>query len=290
MPRLSVALLAAIALLGSTAYAQADVVDDNVSIVSRQAGDAVLFARAADGDLHMRQGIDGTWVSLGVPVSSGPSATVRPDGSIEVYARGPDSRLGFVKIRGTAASGWNALPELGTVSSGPAAGGRRGSDELNLFARGDDGVLTGCRRRGNQPFAMPCTRFGAIVGAPATASRRDTFLHLAARGTDDNLYTYQQDGDAAWRGPEDFKQPITAAPAMITDPNDTTLLFFVRNGNRGFSTRFYSEASGLGEWRQVDPRPLDSAVSGVDAGNALYAVARSGDDVLVKPFEGAWGA
>jgi len=291
MPCLRLALLVVAALLSAAAPAAADVVDDNVSIVSRQSGDAVLFARAADGALHMRQGIDGTWVSLGVPITSGPSATVRPDGSIEVYARGPDSRLGHVTVRGSSASPWKALPELGTVSSGPAAGVRRGTDELDLSARGDDGNLYVCSRSGNGPFAMPCTRFGAIVGAPATASRRPDFLDVYVRGTDDNLYAYYRENrSTAWQGPLSIDQRITAAPGLFTFPSNSSLSIFVRNAGRGFSQRFFADpGGGFDTWREIDPRPIDSAVAGVDAQTATYAVARSGSDVLVKTFQGAWG-
>ncbi len=91
--RLGVMLGCLSAAFAFSAPAGADVVDDHLAAVSRGAGDVVVFARGADGQTYVREGIDGTWASLGGQAMSGPAARVRQDGSLDLYVRGMDEAI-----------------------------------------------------------------------------------------------------------------------------------------------------------------------------------------------------
>ena len=284
MRRLSTLLCGLALALGAAAPAAAEVVDDNLAVTVR-GGTLVVFARGEDGTLHMRNGVDAPWASLGVKVSSGPSATTLADGSILVFARAMDERVTYATVRDGSVSSWQALD--GTVASAPAAGLRRGTDTVDLFVRSDTGRLLH-RTRTAGAWSSSSALDAVIVGAPATASRKSNFVDAYVRGTDDNLYANWYD-QGTWNGPLSIEKTITAAPSVSALPGSESMNVFVRDQNRALSQRtFHAERSGFGPWTQVDPRPITSAPASVAGAGGVHVLARDGDDVLLKTNDGDW--
>lgn len=233
----------------------------------------------------MRTGVDGTWSRTGVKASSGPSATVTPDGTVMLFVRGLDNRVAYASLRGST---WSGVEQLdGTITSAPAGGQRRGTNVIDLFVRGDDGNLYHRIRQSDGTWTPFGSLGGPIVDGPATASRRDNFVDVYVHGTDGSTYAKYNDGtDAGWQGFLDVEKQTLTAPGLLAPPGSNNLEVLVRSTDRALWRRTFAEpGNGFGPWAQVDPQRLDSAPAGAAADGRLYVFARSGGDVLVKTID-----
>lgn len=285
MTRLRPALLAVLALLCFAAPATADVVDDRIAAVSRTGGELLLFARGDDGALHVRSGLDGSWSSLGVPISSGPAAVVRNDGTVDVVARAPDRTLTYASLRGATWSEWRTLG--GTVLSAPALVARQGTETIDLFVRGDDsGLYQRSFTPGGGWGAGVGLGAGEILSAPSAVSRRPNYLDVYVHGVGGGVFVRGYDGQA-WGPYIDTEGGVktNAAPFALRVPNADHLIM-ARGLDGSFNERRWEEdQSAYGPWTRIDARPISSAPSAVVDGQGDTVIfAREGEDVLTRTF------
>jgi len=275
-----------LALAGAPSAAA--VVDDNLAAVSRAPGDVLVFARGADGTLHVRTGIDGTWSSTGKEITSGPSATVRPDGTVEVFARGIEDRIVHASMKGSTWSEWQTLD--GTVTSAPAVGQRRGTGIVDLFVRSDDGRLHHRTWNADRTWSSYVSLGGDPVGAPSTASRLDNFIDVYVQGPGNGTFLRYFDGER-WSEFLDYGRATLSSPGIVAPPKAKNLHVFIRGRERGLNLRSHLDPPNeSNEWSLVDPRPFTSAPAPVADGDRLHVFARDDDQVIVKTKDGDWSA
>ncbi|HEX8104350.1 MAG TPA: hypothetical protein VF533_17170 [Solirubrobacteraceae bacterium] len=288
MLRALAALLLVLAVTAVPAPAWADVVDDHPAIVARSPGDLVLFARGADGAVYVREGLDGApWVSIGGEATSGPAAMVRPDGTLDVFVRGPgDAAWHASRARGGTWTPWESLG--GVLISGPGATARLGTDTIDLFGVGTGSNLHHKAWNPRDGWSAWGNLGGGIGAAPSPVSRKTGWLDTYVRGTDSTIYNKSYT-NGAWTDFDDVAGKTLSAPSAITRGN-ANLDVFVRGTDRGLHQKYFIEGSGYSDWFQVDPKPLDSGPAAVaDGPNRVHVLARGGGDVLVKSWESGKG-
>lgn len=277
-------LSAALAFAGS---ASADVVDDNLAAVSRAAGDVVVFARGADGATYVREGIDGTWASLGGEATSGPAAAVRQDGTLDLYVRGTDEAIHH-KSRPKGGD-WTAWESLGGVTStGPGTSARVGTDTVDLFVGGGDRALYHKAWNPRNGWSGWASVGGAISSAPSPVSRKTGWIDTYVRGLDNRIYNKSWT-NGAWTPYDDVMGHTLSAPSAITRSSGN-LDVFVRGTDRGLHQRSFIEGSGYTAWGRIDGRELTSGPAAVaDGPSRVHVFAYEGTDVLVKSWAAGSG-
>ena len=284
--RTCVLVLAAL-LAAFASPARGDVVDDNLAAVARAPGDLVLFARGADGAVYVREGLDGSWVSIGGDATSGPAAMVRPDGTMDVFVRGPGDAIWHTsRTRGGSWVAWESLG--GVLISAPGATARVGTDTIDLFAAGTNQALYHREFNPRDGWSRWSSLGGAIAAAPSPVSRKTGWLDTYVRGTNATLYNKSYT-NGSWTDFDDVDGQTLSAPSAVTRSYGN-LDVFVRGTDRGLYQRSFVEGGGYSAWFLVDPRPLGSGPAAVaDGRDRLHVLARDGADVIVKSWQAGIG-
>ena len=286
MKRLVPALLLAALVLATPA--RADVYDDNPAAASRGPGDMVVLARGADGAIYERHLVPGAWTpwtSLGGQASSGPAIAAYGN-EMHAFVASTSGVPYENVLRAGAWVGWTALD--GTISSAPAAVARRGTNILDLSARGTNNAVY---HRAFQPGAgwSPWAYLGGnLTSAPALNSQDPGILNVWHRGTDGQLVQKAWTG-SAWTDFGFLGGTIIGAPAVVSRMQNHVDVF-ARGPSGALYQRYWQGSQGWSNWFLVDPTPIDSTPAvASDTANHLVMFARSGATMLVKEWNGAAG-
>ena len=282
-----IALATVVAALGGAGSATADVVDDNLAAVARSEGDVVVFARGADEAVYVREGVNGTWTSIGGQATSGPAAATRPDGTIDVYVRGTDDAVHHIfKPKGGSWSPWESLG--GQASTGPGATARVGTDTLDLFVGGTNRALHHKHWNPREGWSGWGSLGGEIFGSPSPVSRKTGWLDVYVRGVQNGIFNKSYT-NGAWVEYDPVGGATLSAPSAITRANGN-LDVFVRGTDKALHQRYFIEGSGYSEWFRVDARQMSSGPAAVaDGPNRVHVFARDGGDVMVKSWAAGSG-
>jgi hypothetical protein len=282
--RAAAALACLLAGLAAAAPASADVVDDHLAAVSRGPGDVVVFGRGADGAIYFRRGIDGTWVSMGGQATSGPTATVRPDGRIEVFARGTDDGIQQATIGSGSVGPWRAVG--GRSATGPGVVQRRGRNELDLFYVLADQHMVHRFSNPDGSWSAEEDLGPAVASAPAPSSRLTNYLDVFVRGTTDEIFNKSYT-TTSWTPYSSVEGFTLSAPSAVV-PAEGDLDIYVRGTDSELYQRHFDHVNGYTPFQRLDPTPISSGPAATVDGSRQHLFARSGNDVLVKTFDGGW--
>jgi hypothetical protein len=161
-----------------------------------------VFARGTNGNaLNELYWTPGSWnTGHGGSIVGHPTLTTGPDGNLQLFARGTDSKLyHWAYVPG---QGWLVEHELmngPTITGDPSATYFAGSNTLEVFARGTDNKL---RRWAWQPgngwIAQGQDLGGNLLGSPAALADPTGTLRVVAVGNDGMLRHWSLAPGGAW--------------------------------------------------------------------------------------------
>jgi hypothetical protein len=269
--------------------ARADVYDDNPAAASRGEGDLWVFARrTSDGAILESHFTGAGWTpfsSLGGTFTSGPAATGYGP-YIEVFARGTDGAIWQNQLDNGAWSGWSSLG--GYLTSAPSAIARRGTNVLDVAARGGDNAIylrTYVPGTGWYPWGG---LGGNLTSAPALDSHSDGILDVFARGIDGTMQQQAWNG-SQWLGWSSLGGGIFGAPAAVNSQVHS-LDIYVRGGGDVLYQRHWDSVNSWGNYTAIDSTPLGSSVAAVsDRPGRDLLFMRRGDLLYQKTWDSATG-
>ena len=278
------------AALGGTA--SADVFDDNPAAVSLGPGNVELFARGPDSRILHRTLNGGAWGDWrpvdGLSAGSGPAAVVYGT-SIYLFARGTDGALWQNLLQNGAWSGWVSLG--GGLTSAPAAGLRRSSSTIDVFARGLDNSLFHRALIPGQGWSPWEALGGNMTWGPAavgfsSSGSIDVFVpdNSGLRWKYWLGSWYQDPEDPTW-GWGNKGGGIRGA-ATTASPANNVLSVYVRGLDDAL--HFSRHTGETTSWMQVDKTPLASSPAATsDRTGHEYLFARIGSDLHVREINAA---
>jgi len=283
-------LAAAIFGLGAP-LARADVYDDNPAATSRGANDVWLFARrSSDGAILVRNLTEtgwSSWSSLGGSWTSGPAAAAYGP-SIEIFARGTDGAVWTDALVNGAWTGWGSLG--GYVTSAPAAIARRGTNYLDLAARGGNDAIYLKTYVPGTGWSAWGSLGGTLTTGPALDSHSDGVLDVFARGTDGAVYQQGWNGSQWFASWASLSGGTFGAPAAVNkQPHDLDV--YVRGGGNALYQKHWDSVGSWTNWTLVDSTPIGSSVAAVsDSASRELLFSRTGDEMYVKVWRnpGGW--
>jgi GMC oxidoreductase len=225
-----------------------------------------VFAVEADGLLaRVRQlGFSGqggwsAWEEVGPGIKGSPFACQNADGHLEVFALGPDGRLGHAWLVG--AEGWSNWEPLGpAIASAPRAF-QNASGHLEVFAIDTEGRL------GHVWQLEPSGRVGwsnweplaaGISGDPGVFPNADGHLEVFAIGPDGKLghvWQLEPDGGTGWGEWIGLGPAITGNPVAFQNA-DGHLEVFARGPGGVLGNVWQLDpngSSGWSEWKDMGP-------------------------------------
>jgi hypothetical protein len=277
---LAAALLACIA-----PPARADVYDDNPAAASRGTNDLWVFARrTSDGSILESHYTGSGWTpftSLGGNTTSGPAAAAYGP-NIFVFVRGADGALYQNALVNGAWTGWSSLG--GYITSAPAAIARRGTNLLDVTARGGDNAIWLRTYVPGTGWSAWGSVGGNVTSGPALDSHSDGILDIFARGVDGSVMQQSWNG-SQWLGWGTDGGGIYGAPAAV-NPQVHSLDVYVRGAGDVLYQRHWDSVGGWGAYTAIDSAPLGSAVAAVaDRAGREVLFMRRGDILYQKTWD-----
>jgi hypothetical protein len=295
--RRKVAVLALPLALAFAASASADVFDDNPAAATLGAGNVYVFARAADGGVLERHTVGGGWSEWsavpGLKATSGPAAATYVS-TIQVFARQDETTIAQASLQQGQWSG--PVTTYALVASALGAVQRRGTDELDVVARGTDNAVwqRAFTPGASNPWSSWVGFGGNFTSAPAIVSWSNNLLDVFTRGPDGSVQTNYM-GNGSWSAT--FTVPggltIVGAPASVSQAAGQFDLF-VRGPDNGLYQKH--DSNGVWEaWKLVDSTALESSPAAAsDQVGRIYVFARVGGQIAYKVWTGvpspAWTA
>jgi hypothetical protein len=173
--------------------------------VSTDGGRTFTFVRSGtpkEGQWVRRTSLWSPWTPLGGKILGTPAVVSPTSNTVDIYARGTDSKLWQKFWDGSQRSHWFPVVEGDTFSlaSSPSACSL-GPDHRDVYVRGQDGGLyhlwwDGAARKWNGWFRVGDQTF---VGDPAIVGIAPNVIDVYARGTDNKLWQAFWDG-SSWSG------------------------------------------------------------------------------------------
>jgi hypothetical protein len=152
------------------------------------------------------------WEPLGGRLGSGPSASVRSPGRLDIVARGVDGRVYHLFYdRGR----WSQWTSLGGLITGSPTGVSWSYDRYDVFATGTDGQLWHRGASAGRGWTGWIPRGGRLGSGPSASSRGFQRLDVVVRGVDGHVYQlyYDRGRWSYWRG---LGGTITGSPAGVS--------------------------------------------------------------------------
>ena len=278
-------------LLGllAAAPARADVVDDAPAIVARGVGEMRAFIRGSDGALWTRtwDGASWTsWTSLGGSLSSGPAASVRPDGIYDVVVRGADGGYHFRAF--TPAGGWTDWSPLGgKFISAPGVSYRQGTGQIDVVGVGTDRQLQFQAYEPGAGWTGWSTLGGSVSGTPSIISPMPQSLDIYVRGADGQLFQKFWTASTGWSafiplGGSLF--PGVAATAWDSTRRD----IFARATDGRMWIRSWTSAGSWAPWALLGGTPTSGPGASSPGPNRLIVLTRAGTKVASNSFLSTW--
>ncbi|MDB4876397.1 MAG: hypothetical protein JWM41_2843 [Gemmatimonadetes bacterium] len=258
-----------------------------------------VFVKGTDNALWHREraGADATsswsvWESLAGTLLSGPSASVRPDNTIDVFVRGASNHLAHRWLTGSAWSAWEDLG--GNIDSDPTSVSW-GPNRVDVFARNAvDKTL------GHNFWPTSTGRWsgweslgGVLAGGPAVASWAPNRLDVFMAGGGSYMYTKAWLG-TAWSEYAQVGCCIVGTPTAYASAGNSLYVSALGTDNRLFGQSYSN--GGWSGW-QYELSPWHAASSPALAYNSqrhtpeLIAMVAGGNMLmrLAADNAGNWG-
>lgn len=279
----------------SPASADIPVVDDAPSAASTGLGNMSVALRNSSGTIMTSAWVGdhwATWSALGgLNASSGPSLSVRPDNTVDLFARGQDRSIYHRYY--TWATGWTAWGSLGgCLNSAPTAASRQATGNLDLFAIDCNGQLVFKTWTASTGWSGWSPLGGASSYKPAVISRAPNQIDVFVRDGNGSISQRHWDG-ATWTGWVGLGYPAgggayaTSAPAVEMQSPGTVDLF-VRDNSNNIAQRSFN-GSSWSSWVTLPTSATSGPAVASEGPGRVTAFVRGGPDLYVNTFAGgAW--
>lgn len=175
----------------------------------------IFLVNATDRALYYMfwNGSASEWIEVGGYLTSRPVAVSRPDGRLDLFARGGDAGLWQISFNQDASSlvwsNWTSISGDTKVLSEPEAV-TWGPENIEVFAWGENNTLLHKRYDDNDESWTPNVGFEIIgedlAGPPKAVCDRSESVHVFAYLRNGQLGHKSWDSDAdAWSPPQDFE-------------------------------------------------------------------------------------
>lgn len=239
-----IAAVVAAAVVGGALPAspvEAAVVDDNLAATTGGFGGARVFARGDSGTLVANRWNGSGWTGWsdfgGMQLTSGPSASTRPaDGTIDVFAKGPDDAIWHRYLTAGVWSDWGSIG--GITSSAPASTSRMSTGELDVIVKGGDNGLYHKYWTPTGGWSGWGSLGGLFIYAPAVISHEPGKLDVFGIGTDHQLYQKHWNG-SSWSGWIGLGGYLTSAPTVESQQSGKVDVF-ARDANGNIAQRSWN--------------------------------------------------
>ena len=204
------------ALPGSSLGGQAT---GDPALVHVNDADSAAFVRGADGALEEQTTTNsgawsGTWTDLGGPVGGRivgqPAAYAAPDGSLDVFVLGADSKVYRNTFTGGAWSGWSSLG--GSLADAPTVA-YTGPNAWTLTGTGTDGQVWTLTPTGG--WSAIGTPTGLSVYGRPSAVTDGTTIYVAVRTNDDAVWLDTSSAQGQWSGWTSVGGTVSASPTLL---------------------------------------------------------------------------
>jgi hypothetical protein len=186
----------------------------NPAICSRATGKLDVFGLGVDGTTMFFRTWDGaawnSWTGLGTGFNSGPAATSRSSGTMDVVGRKGDNAYYLNTWNGTS---WSGFYSLGGVFASSPAICSRSTGRLDVFGLGIDGTTLFLRSWDGSAWSGWISLGTGFNSAPAATSRSSGTLDVVCRKTD-NVYYLNTWNGTSWSGFYSIGGVFASAPAI----------------------------------------------------------------------------
>jgi hypothetical protein len=288
--RRGLALAATVASLCVGAQsASADVVDDKPAAATGS-GQTYVAARASNGETMVKSWSNATWgwspwQSIGGFSSSGPSVSMRPDGTTDYFVRGGDNALyhRFRRPDGSWAD-WGWLG--GGLTSAPSAVVRKGTNNIDVVVRGGGGNIYWKEWTPSTGWSEWADLGGWSQDAPTIVSTVDGGVDIFYRGGDNQIYAkiLRNNNWSTWSNWTPFGGGACSAPTAES-PADGAVDVFYTACDGSIYQRSWS-GTGWSDWLRHEAYAT-SAPAAIANGKVVTLYVRGGSRIYYNQWNGA---
>ncbi|HWS89402.1 MAG TPA: hypothetical protein VN282_20680 [Pyrinomonadaceae bacterium] len=229
------------------------------------------------------------FVPLGGEIFGAPAVLSRDPSTVNLYARGMDSRLYQNSWSSGIWQGWRLHEDSPKFSSDPAACSL-GTNHEQVFVDGPDGVTTKEWQGGTTWTSWKPLPKGIILDAPAAVSRSPEVKNVYARGLNNSLWQNSWFG-GNWGGwePHNDGSILSSAPAVIsTGPFHEQV--FVRGEDHAVWTKEWTASNGWTGWESLGGKINDAPTAVSRQAGIVNVYAWGKDDRLwqISKYDGKW--
>ncbi|WP_240670173.1 glycoside hydrolase family 27 protein [Actinoplanes solisilvae] len=195
-----------------------------------------VFARGTDG--VVRENVNGTWSSLGRPITGQPAAYASAGGRVDLFVRGIE---GKVWHRALTDSRWGAWSDLGGPVADSPSVAFTSPTEWTVFARGTDGLVRAKSRTGAwTSIGGPNGR--GVRGRPSAAVDASGAVHVTVRHRTDEIWE-RVSTNGVWSDWQNLGGTLNGSPTLLATEG-RVYLFAVAADNRLWQRNFVDGAWG----------------------------------------------
>ncbi|WP_157251521.1 hypothetical protein [Patulibacter americanus] len=272
--------------------ASADVVDDKPAAATGS-GQTYVAARASNGETMVKSWSNATWgwspwQSIGGFSSSGPSVSMRPDGTTDYFVRGGDNAL-YHKFRRPDGSwaDWNYLG--GGLTSAPSAVVRKGTNNIDVVVRGGGGNIYWKEWTPSTGWSDWADLGGWSQDAPTIVSTVDGGVDIFYRGSDNQIYAkiLRNNNWSTWSNWSPFGGGACSAPAAESPANGAVDVFYTACDGSIYQRSW--SGTGWSDWLRHEAGAT-SAPAAIANGKSVTLYVRGGSRVYYNQWNGlnAW--
>jgi hypothetical protein len=215
--------------------------------------------------------IDQDFMNVGLPAPGGTSqaspAVIQSDGVVDVFYRGSDSKLWYVRY--APGSGWASPVALaGSVQSAPTAV-NRGPGHVDVFYKGPGGDLWQVARRPGGRWSGPIRlAMMGVITAPSAVAQANGNIDIFWKGSaDSHLWHGQYSLAQGWSGAQRLGGSLASSPSPVESLPGTVEAFWMGTDRRlWYVTRAlagtWSKPASLGMGPLGGPPKATAAASG----------------------------
>lgn len=289
LARVALAAMCLLIVVATSSTARAAVVDDRPSGVVASPGHVHMFARGAGGTLLTRWWSDGSWNQWqdfgGMSITSGPSANVRPDGTIDVFAKGPDDQI-YHRYH-TITGPWTEWGSIGgTATSAPASSVRNGTNTIDVVVKGGDGAFYFKYWSPSTGWSGWASLGGTFKHAPAISSTEPGKFDVWGVGTDGQLYQKHWNG-AVWTPWIALGGNLNSAPTVVSQAPGRVDVF-ATDYSQNVAQRSWDGAS-WSAWVAIPTVATSAPFAYSEGVGRVDLYVRGGDEIYQNQFvNGTW--
>ncbi|MDW5595062.1 hypothetical protein VSS74_11975 [Conexibacter stalactiti] len=217
-------------------------------------------------------------------LTSGPAASARADGTVDVFAKGPDNAIWHRYLTNGVWSDWGSIGGIGT--SAPASTSRMWSPNLDVFVKGNDNRIY-------HKYWTPAdgwTDWGSLDGqflyAPAVVSHEPGKLDVFGVGTDHQLWQKHWNG-SSWTAWIPLGGYLTSAPTVESQEAGKVDVF-ARDANNNIAQRSWNGAS-WSQWVTISTIATSGPTALSEGIGRVVLFVRGGPQVYVNQLiTGLW--